>query len=77
MSAKIDIAHHHGRHVVNRRQARGRQWGYLEFNFKTPKLAGGFINLLMFGKGLGIVPESIELQYGGGGRVLIGHWMPK
>lgn len=75
--AKVDIAHHHGRHVVSRREARGRKWGHLEFNFKTPKAAYGFARLLLFGKEIGLVPDTIEIRYDAPRHVLIGHWVPK
>lgn len=53
-----------------------REYGYLEFTFKTSKAAWRLYRFLDLGKELGILP-NVEFQFNGPGKSLVlGWWQP-
>jgi hypothetical protein len=52
---------------------RERGWGRIVFQFKTEKAAFAMGRWLLFGKEMGVIPASIELQLGGK-TLTIGHY---
>jgi hypothetical protein len=59
--------------AMPKREPREKEWGYIVFHFKTPKLGYAMVRWLQFGKEMGAIPDSIELQYDGK-TLKIGHY---
>jgi hypothetical protein len=56
-----------------KRQPRQSGWGYIVFRFKDSKTGYAMVRWLQFGKEIGAIPDSIELQYDGT-TLKIGHY---